>query len=167
MSGTAGRTSGNTDPRKCAVRDLCLPYSFHGCSERRLAVTYALLADRSTNAGHAVLKGALGTVVCRLKDFLRLVSSQVDDIDRLMRRDPALRVRDLPHERKKLRRFSCRKTSADRVVCHRIEARLLLRNYALIDNLPGTFFRHRFCLHMKVEAAFFLHLRHILKERCL
>ena len=140
MSGTAGRASGNTDPRKRSVRDPGLTDCLHSRSERRLAVSYALLADRRTDTGYAVLKSALGAVICRFKDFLRLISSQIDDIDRLMRRDPALRVRNLSYKSKKLRRFSCRKTSADRMVSYRIETRLLLRNYALIDDLAGTFF---------------------------
>lgn len=53
------------------------------------------------------------------------------------------------------------------MVSYRVETWLLLRNYALIDDLSGTFFRHRFCRHMKIKAAFFFHLRHVLKERCL
>ena len=139
MSGTAGRASGNTDPRECAVRDFRLPYSLHSRSERRLAVSYALLADRGTDACDTVLKSALGAVVCRFKDFLRLVSSQIDDIDRPVRSDPALRVRNLSYKSKKLRRFSCRKTSADRMVSYRVESRLFLCDYTLSGNLDASF----------------------------
>ena len=45
MRGTAGRTSGNTDLRKSAVRDSCLSDSRYSRAERRLAVSDALLAD--------------------------------------------------------------------------------------------------------------------------
>ena len=63
--------------------------------------------------------------------------------------------------------FSCRKTSADRMVSYRIEPRLLLRDYTLSGNLAAAFLCYRLCFHMKVKTAFFFYLCHILKERCL
>ena len=95
MRGTAGRTSGNTDLRKSAVRDSCLSDGRYSRSERRLAVSDALLADRCADTCNTVLKSCLGSVSRCCENLLCLVCSQVDDIDRLMRCDPALCIRDL------------------------------------------------------------------------
>ena len=80
MGAAGGGAAGNVDHRQRTVRQIRLSGSLHAGVVQRLGIPHALLADRSTDAGHRMLKAGACAVLGGSQHLFRFGGGAVDHI---------------------------------------------------------------------------------------